>query len=382
MITNASRHVKTILFSCLPLLVLLAMGEILIFMTGADKPRLYTKGFIGTEFVRYDPELLWSMCPGSRRVDKRGTVYTINEHGLRSPSLVPKKTTEFRILSLGESSTFGIGVADNETYSALLEQALNQRSPRHRYRVINAGASAYSSTQSVRYLERRGLVLQPDAVLFYHEINDYLPTTIRDLGNNEIGITMTDAQLMSSLPFRINGLLFGLSGIYRFAFLSFVRSRIQSFDWQHFQSPFPGIGLADMPLAVPTILDATTHTPMATGGNVYFRRVSNTERLQNFEKLLALCTSRNIRLVIMHPSYRRTQRHECLLTDFCHRHELPLFETYDILHPSDPGRAAQMFLDEFHPTAEGHRRLAEALADFLAPVACLNHPLSNSAHPR
>ena len=306
------------------------------------------------------------MCPNTRRVDKHGTLYWINEYGLRSPSFSRKKTNEYRILSLGESSTFGIGVADNETYSALLERALNQKYPHNHYRIINAGISAYSSTQSVRYLELRGLSFDPDAVLLYHEINDYLPTTIRDLGNNEIGITMTDAQLMSSLPFRINGLLFGISGLYRLVFLSAVRARIQSFDWQHFQSPFPAIGLADMPLAVPTILDVTTNRPIARGGNVYFRRVSDTERRENLEKLLTLCTARNIRLVIIHPTYRRSQRHECLLTDFCHQHGLPLFESYDILHPADPDHAARMFLDEFHPTAEGHRRLAEALADFIS----------------
>lgn len=360
-----TRCVKVTLFSLLPLVGLLALGEISVWMTGADKSRLYTKGFIGTEFVKYDPDLLWSMCPKTRRLDKRGTVYSINEYGLRTPSFDPKKADEYRILSLGESSTFGIGVADNETYSALLEQALNRQSPRGGYRVINAGVSAYSSTQSVRYLELRGLFFDPDAVLFYHEINDYLPTTIRDLGNNEIGITMTDAQLLSSLPFRINGLLFGISGLYRFAFLSYVRSRIRSFDWQRFQSPFPGIGLADMSLAVPTILDATTHMPITTGGNVYFRRVSDTERRENLEKLLSLCSRRAIRLIIMHPAYRRSQRHECLLTDFCRRHKVPLFETYDILHPTGADRAAGMFLDEFHPTAEGHRRLAEALADFM-----------------
>ena len=52
------RHGKTIFFSILPLVILVALGESIVFMTGADKPRLYTKGFIGTEFVQYDPDLL------------------------------------------------------------------------------------------------------------------------------------------------------------------------------------------------------------------------------------------------------------------------------------------------------------------------------------
>lgn len=368
----ATAHpVKTVVFSLLPLALLLLLCEIVIRVTGADAPRMYTKGFTATEFARYDPELLWSLIPGTRRTDKNGAVYTINSLGLRCAEIASRQEGELRILSLGESTTFGIGVADNQTYSARLEQELNSSRTDRRYRVINAGMSAYSSTQSVRYLERRGMALQPDAVLFYHEANDYLPTTIRDLGNNEIGITMTDAQLLASLPFRLNGLLFRFSALYRFCFLRYVRYKITAFNWNDFQSPFGQIGLSDLSLALPTILDRETQTAVSRGGNVYFRRVSDDERLENFKKVAALCTARRIRLVVMHPSYRHSQRHTCMLTDFCKKNNIPLFEAFDSLHPSNstaaPSVEAQSFyLDEFHPTAQGHERLARDLFRFIS----------------
>lgn len=362
------RLTKTVLFSLLPLALLLLLGEIVIRLTGADAPRMYTKGFTAAEFARYDPELLWSLVPGSSRSEKNNIVYSINSLGLRSGEIGPKQAREFRILSLGESSTFGIGVADNATYSARLERVLNSAGTQRTYKVINAGMSAYSSTQSVRYLEQRGLALQPDAVLFYHEANDYLPTTIRDLGNNEIGITLTDAQILGSLPFRLNGMLFRFSALYRFGFLRYVRYKITAFNWNDFQSPFGHIGLSDLSLALPTIVDRATNTALNKGGNVYFRRVSDAERLENFSRLQTICSSRGIALVVIHPAYRQSQRHECMLTDFCKKNTIPMFEAFTSLHAALPGdgRAQSFYLDEFHPTAQGHERLARDLCLFIS----------------
>lgn len=159
-----------------------------------DHPEIYCAPFAEERIglLRQDPDLFWSLMPGFRGIH-RGVTMTINTMGLRSPEVVRKVAGERRILSLGESTTLGIAVADSETYSAQLERLLTAASPR-RTVVINAGVSAYSSYQSLKYLETQGLALQPDIVLFYHEVNDYLPTTVRD-ANNTIGVGMTDREL-------------------------------------------------------------------------------------------------------------------------------------------------------------------------------------------
>ena len=64
--------------------------------------------------------------------------------------------------------------------------------------MINAGLSACSSTQSLRYLKLRGPGLDPDMVLFCREVNDYLPTIIRLTEMDEVGIQKTDRQLYDS----------------------------------------------------------------------------------------------------------------------------------------------------------------------------------------
>ena len=76
-----------------------------------------------------------------------------------------------------------------------------------------------------------------------------------------------------------------------------------------------------------------------------------------------MCRDNNIRLVVIHPTYSYSKRHECALTEFCSRRGVPMFEAYDSLHPDAPGPS--LFFDNVHPTVEGHRRLAADLCRFL-----------------
>jgi len=84
-----------------------------------------------------------------------------------------------------------------------------------------------------------------------------------------------------------------------------------------------------------------------------------------FEEMRALCASRGIPLVVIHPSYRATVPHTCVLTEFCRETGVPMLETQPLLHPEGVP-VEEMYLDKMHPTARGHEALAGALATFLA----------------
>jgi lysophospholipase L1-like esterase len=66
----------------------------------------------------------------------------------------------------------------------------------------------------------------------------------------------------------------------------------------------------------------------------------------------------------MHPSYRATPPHECNFINFSKEREVDMLECYPLLHPDGVG-IDEMFLDRMHPTALGHQRLGDALADYL-----------------
>ena len=91
-----------------------------------------------------------------------------------------------------------------------------------------------------------------------------------------------------------------------------------------------------------------------------WRRVSDEERQANLEELLAISKNHGIELLLIHPSYRRSVPHKCILTSFSEAHELELFDAQQILHQNVSSR---MYLDAWHPSGYGHEVLAESLAD-------------------
>src|SRR6185503_19379918 len=84
-----------------------------------------------------------------------------------------------------------------------------------RVSVVNAGVFVYSSFQSLKFLELRAPPIEPDVVLFYHEVNDYLPSTLRDSSNDEFGARMTDRQLYESRAQLLHRVLMSHSALYR-----------------------------------------------------------------------------------------------------------------------------------------------------------------------
>ena len=106
----------------------------------------------------------------------RSVISHINRYGLRGPNVEPKKPEGvFRILALGDSFTFGEGVADNETFVVRLENMLNAEqntNTGYRYQTINAGISGYNTLDEVTYLKNRWLMFEPDIVLLTFYLND------------------------------------------------------------------------------------------------------------------------------------------------------------------------------------------------------------------
>ena len=358
---------KLVAFSLLPLAVLLSSAELVIRAFELDQPAILAGGSsTGSTYVQPDIHLGWSLKPNSTGDAGWGKRAVINSIGLRSPEIGAKKPGEFRILSLGESTTFGTNVKNDETYSTQLQEILSAQLPSRPISVINAGVSAYSSYQSLKYLERRGLALKPDVVLFYHEVNDYLPSSIRDTKLNEVGVLRTDKQLYDSGLARVDAVIRKHSALYRLLSRAYANFRIERLDLEDFKNPVRKIGLPPE-LRVSGFIRRIEHPGEpddALDAAALGRRVSDSERLENLQHLASICRENQIELIIIHPSYAHSKPHECLLTGFCRDEGVRMFEAYPSLHPGGVARSV-MFLDWWHPSARGHRRLAEGLAQFI-----------------
>ncbi|MCC7009135.1 MAG: hypothetical protein IT184_09985 [Acidobacteria bacterium] len=91
---------------------------------------------------------------------------TINALGLRGDLPEdPKPDGAVRVLAVGDSTTFGWGVGDRETYCAELERLLRHQFPERRIEVVNGGVAAYDLKRDYKLLERLAPRLKPDIVL-------------------------------------------------------------------------------------------------------------------------------------------------------------------------------------------------------------------------
>ena len=103
--------------------------------------------------------------------DERGGVeMRVNRLGLRGPEIARQKPDRtLRVLGLGDSFTFGVGVRDDDTFLHKLETRLSTRTP---CQVLNAGTQGYNTRDQQLTLEHRWLELEPDIVLVVFYLND------------------------------------------------------------------------------------------------------------------------------------------------------------------------------------------------------------------
>lgn len=97
----------------------------------------------------------------------------INSKGLRGEEFSEKSDQIVkRILVLGDSFTFGLGVSDTDTYPYQLERILKEKGMN--VEVINAGyADGFAPDSYYLFLKERGLALSPDIVLVgFFVLND------------------------------------------------------------------------------------------------------------------------------------------------------------------------------------------------------------------
>ncbi|MCG8571126.1 MAG: SGNH/GDSL hydrolase family protein [Spirochaetes bacterium] len=126
---------------------------------------------IKKEKLKYTPHHYLNYCltPNYRS----GKTYH-NSMGYRDKEFSKNKNEgTFRIVALGGSTTYTVGVKDNDkTFTAQLEQILKSKYQYNNVEVINAGVGGYNSWETLINLQFRVLDIEPDLVIIYHATND------------------------------------------------------------------------------------------------------------------------------------------------------------------------------------------------------------------
>jgi len=136
---------------------------------GAVQPRQLNIG----KFARpsTDAALYYELAP-----DRNG----VNHAGYRGPLYPEEKPDSVRrVVAVGNSTAFGLGVKDADTYLRRLETMLNEIADRP-VQVVNLAVPGYNTGQELEMLRARGLRFHPDLVILGYDHNDPKPILGRE----------------------------------------------------------------------------------------------------------------------------------------------------------------------------------------------------------
>ena len=297
--------------------------------------------------MRGNPYLLWELNPGRLHMDQ-GDV-TIDSHGFRGPERGPKARTRFMVF--GDSSVYGAGVGDGQTFSAVMEEKLGVD-------VVNAAVPGYSSEQALNALLLKGLALEPDVLVVatLWSDNNFDKFVDREVLSRYAAWTGTgaaaargilaDSRVFSWLDL---GVQWARSGV-----------KVKTVGWMQLDHASAG-GRRRVPIGDYAANLARFCTIMAErGGGVLFVMLPNRNDLTRAEADPPW------------PPYRQAMRDSAAACG------APLVDL-PAIYAAAGGDPGALFSDEMHPNVEGHRRIAEAVMRTLAEAGWPEKPLRAKA---
>lgn len=112
---------------------------------------------------KYNPD--WSIAPTTNQLT-RGYPVVKNSLGLRNPEISSDKNQDvFRILVLGNSTTFGTGVSEEMTYISHLQDLLNSETSKYSFEIINGGGQGGDILTMIDFFKNKAEILKPDLVI-------------------------------------------------------------------------------------------------------------------------------------------------------------------------------------------------------------------------
>lgn len=279
------------------------------------------------DILEFDPDLFWKLKPELRDYRVQGKIretpvdFKVTTHaGLRSASPIEAKR-RYRVLALGDSCTFGLGVEDRETFPAQLEGVLQVSGLD--VEVVNAGVPGYTAYQGRRLFETRGAALEPDLVLVTFGFNDA-----------DTGMPRSDFETAEALK---------------------SRSAVPFLSGSRLAGALRGLAARPEP--------AGPKRP----------RLSEAEMFETLDGIKRLCDTRGIGMIVVIWPYEGQVRgnapdyvlHQRTLARFCQERGV---EGVDLIN-AFLRAGGPLFLDHIHADARGCRVAAEALAPWVSDHA-------------
>ncbi|MEW6144877.1 MAG: SGNH/GDSL hydrolase family protein [Thermodesulfobacteriota bacterium] len=280
---------------------------------------------------------------------------TINSLGYRGEEFdAVKSPGVYRIVALGGSTTYGIGLADDETYPYYLQKELRERLGTDKIEVINAGLVSATTAESLSRFLHKILPLDPDMVIFYEGYNDLPPRMFDGFSDDYYHFRKNPQNHFSLLS---NSLLYRLAASGFRATLHYPNTTLLSEIWK-----FENLPAED---------DKKIDNFNSTSSAVYER---------NLDYIIALARAKDITVVLSTfvfdedaPNWndympdvlwgKGIGQNNDVIKKLARKYDLPLIDLYSYGLGNK-----HIFLDSVHLTAGGNEEMAAVFAETIAPV--------------
>ena len=102
-------------------------------------------------------------------------LYNINSEGFRGPEFMKNKPDNtYRIIAVGDSTTFGTGVTDENTWPTILEKKLQNLSKSKNIEVINAASGIAMSFKQSKLIKEKLIDYEPDLIIAFGGQSDVI----------------------------------------------------------------------------------------------------------------------------------------------------------------------------------------------------------------
>ncbi|MDP6932654.1 MAG: SGNH/GDSL hydrolase family protein, partial [Myxococcota bacterium] len=318
------------------ILLLLLGAEVLTRWIDPQLPS-WQGGDHGSVVLSGHPTRLWAMRPGIK--ENHQTTATIHELGLRGTQTPgPRSDGQERILVVGDSPYFGYGVGDDQTFHSSLSRLMGEQGVVTD--TLNGAVPGYSIAQTLLLMEDVGWDLDPTLLI------------LGNLWSDNNFDAFSDEDLLHSRRFaNLNPLAHSALVRWLAGQLSpwFASRGSRLVTWSR-HSSWPEARTRRVPVQrYAELLDTVIREAADRGVGVVLLAPCNVESVQG-------------RLESSWLPYFEAQRQVAA------HHQVPLVELRDAFAETAdqlPRGASALFVDQVHPSIEGHRLLAATLAGAL-----------------
>ena len=280
---------------------------------------------------------------------------TINSLGFRGEEFSEVKAPgTFRIVTLGGSTTYGIGLEEDGTYPYFLEEVLRERLGTDRIEVINAGLVSATTAESLPRFLLKVVPLDPDLVIFYEGYNDLPPRMFDNYSEDYYHFR----KIPDYKPPLLSGFLLYRIAVSGFkASLHYPNTTLLSHTWK----------FENLPEEESERIENFNNT----SAEVYKR---------NLSYIIDVARARGITIVLSTfaidpdaPNWndympdelwtKGIDENNAAVRELAREYDLPLIEYYEYGLDNK-----QIFKDSIHMSAEGNAEMAKVFAETLVPI--------------